>query len=156
MANFLFLNSFSWDMKLNIDTRSLANSDWGCNHFSHNYWSSHEYLVHYESNDFCVHQMVIPPHTHTHQLCLLLSQKGYHILSMHSNLLCTHVIFMSFLGITPNCIPLKYIRPINTNNQIRHIFLRRWTCRREHVRVCAKKHSSFNDMAASSKRTLNI
>ena len=38
-----------WDMYHDISQRLLANPNYACSHFPHIYWSSYEYLSHYES-----------------------------------------------------------------------------------------------------------
>ena len=43
--------------------RWLANSNQGFGQFPHNFWSSYEYLIHYQSEDLHAHSMVrwVPP-----------------------------------------------------------------------------------------------
>ena len=54
--NFFFLTSqLLLRMKHAISTRWLANINRGCVCFSHSFWSSYEYLIHYQSENLCAH-----------------------------------------------------------------------------------------------------
>ena len=50
-------------MKYANSPRWLANPNKGCSHFPHNFQSSYEYLIHCQSEDLNVHELVIqvPP-----------------------------------------------------------------------------------------------
>ena len=50
-------------MKHALHARRLENPNQGHSHFPHHFQSSYEYLLHYQSEDFDAHQMVIkiPP-----------------------------------------------------------------------------------------------
>ena len=42
-----------------ISTRRLANSNMGCSHFHHNFWSPCEYHSQYQSEVPCAHRVAI-------------------------------------------------------------------------------------------------
>ena len=52
---FFQLAHLSWDMKHMISLRWLANPKRGPSHFPYNFWSSYEYLIHYQSEDLHAH-----------------------------------------------------------------------------------------------------
>ena len=46
-------------MKHAISARWLANPNQGFSHFPHNCWNLYEYLILYQTEDLCAHEMVI-------------------------------------------------------------------------------------------------
>ena len=55
---FFLLAHFSWNMKHTISMRWLANPHEGLGHFPHEFWSSNEHLIKYQSEYSHAHQMV--------------------------------------------------------------------------------------------------
>ena len=46
-------------MKHMVSMRWVANPNQSCSQFPHNLWSLYAYLIHYQGEDSCVHEMVI-------------------------------------------------------------------------------------------------
>ena len=42
-----------------VTTRCLANPNWGCGHFSHNFWKSYDYVIDDQGEGSCAYWMAI-------------------------------------------------------------------------------------------------
>ena len=121
---FLFqLAHFAYDMKHAISTRWLANSNQGCNRFSHNVWSTYGYLVSYQSE--CVYVLIKWSHMFFFfQLWWLLSLEWLFMIWACSSISFGRLSFVvSVLGSAPHHIPLKYRCLIQSCIRTRHVYL---------------------------------
>ena len=100
-------------------TRWLANPNRGWSHFLNNCWSSHEFVIHYHSEESRAQWMVInvPP------IMLIIEPIMVIIFWVRSPISFKHMSFwVSVLGATPNRIPLKYRRPNKKWNWTRVVY----------------------------------
>ena len=125
-------------MKHIISTRWSTNPNQGHSHFPYNFWSLHEYLIHYQGVDSYAHlnDHIGPPP----QLCCLLSLEWltyfeHRIQSLSNTCLLVSILFMWYT--TPNHITWKCKC---SSNRIRVAYLRSAVHTRVTTRVITSCH----------------
>jgi len=92
-------------------------------YFPHDVWSSYEYLVHCQSEDFLC---LLYGHVCLYSIMLTI-EPGiiYYIMSTRTPISLKHMSFLlSIIGATWNNIPLKHRCPVKINSQTRFVYLR--------------------------------
>ena len=105
-------------MKYVSRPRWLANPNKGRSQFPHNFQSSYELLICCQSEDYCAHQsdIQVPQVMLTGELGMVVICRACGPISYE------HMLFWNMFSESDLTIfPLKYMCPIKTSNQIRHV-----------------------------------